>query len=132
MCCLHALYWTELNISSTDSNLEVAYENIVIQIKNHTDIIHLNVVLQSFTLDGWNQYLQFCTVVCVSAYNYIKNNRPSQMHIFLTQKGLKGFHSMTSVMPNMNLSWRHHLQNSYLSSNSVTVSVLNVCSSVIL
>ena len=56
MYCWHALYWTELNTNQVILSLVRAYEHIVIQIKNSTDIIYLNVVVKSFVETTENNF----------------------------------------------------------------------------
>ena len=62
--------------------LVVAYDDSVIQIKYHTDILYLTVVVQIFPGTTVNNTYTVWMVDYVSAHNYIENNRPSHLHIF--------------------------------------------------
>ena len=55
-----------------------AYEHIVAQNKNKTDIKHLHVVFKSI-IDSKRINLQFCLVDYVPAHTYIINNRSSHL-----------------------------------------------------
>ena len=65
--------------------------------------------------NSWKQHLQFCTVNCVSAHNYIKKHRPSRWQ-YLISKVSNVYHecymNYTNIrLPQSLLSSYHYLQN---------------------
>ena len=58
------------------------YEHTVTQNITNPDIIMLSVVVKIHYRDYQKRYLQFCTVDCTPAYNYIMNKRSSRFAKF--------------------------------------------------